>query len=116
MISADAAAPRGRALDDVELKAMTVRTMTILAATLRRPRSGRERALAVMRRGRLAVVALSVAGGAAAALSGSPTLLGLALVIGVEELLESSAVIRALRDARGCPRMSMSTRVPRVAR
>ncbi len=57
---------------------------------------GREKALALMRAFRLALMILAVVSVSLAWMWQSATLLGLALVITAEELLESSVVIAAL--------------------
>ena len=57
------------------------------------------RALAIMRGGRVAIVGLAVAAVGAAWWWQSAPLFGLALVIGGEELLESTVVIKALEHA-----------------
>jgi hypothetical protein len=64
---------------------------------LRRERRDPGRALAILRRFRTAVVGLSIAGAAAGWCWDIDWLLGLALIIGAEELLESSVGILALR-------------------
>ena len=58
--------------------------------------SGRKKALALMRGFRLALMVFAVVSVSLAWMWQSATLLGLALVITAEELLESSVVIAAL--------------------
>jgi len=55
-----------------------------------------QRVLAILQGFRIAVVALAVAGLGLACWLQSPSLFGLALIIGGEELLESSVMIAAL--------------------
>jgi hypothetical protein len=65
---------------------------------------GAERALRLMRIMRAGILVLCLAGAAAAWVAGSPTVLGLALVIAAEEMWECSVVVAALRrESRGAP-------------
>jgi hypothetical protein len=68
-----------------------------LRRDLRRERRDPGRALAILRRFRTGIAGLSIAGAAAGWCLDLDWLLGLALIIGAEELLESSVGILALR-------------------